>query len=81
MLNPFVMNYPLYVVTGLQISMRQENDATVARYIAMARHRRFRSNCKPNRRLGIDDLGGAPFGIDNRNHHDRKSLFYRGPGS
>ena len=31
--------------------------------------------------LGIDDLGGAFFGIDNRNYHDRKSLFYRGPGS
>jgi len=38
MLNPFVMNYRLYIVTGLQISMRQENDGTVARYIAMARH-------------------------------------------
>jgi hypothetical protein len=31
--------------------------------------------------LGIDDLGGAFFGIDNRNYHDRKSLFYRGPGN
>jgi hypothetical protein len=38
MVNPFVMNYRLYIVTGLQFSMRQENDGTVARYIAMARH-------------------------------------------
>jgi hypothetical protein len=38
MLNPFVMNDRLYIVTGLQISMRQENDGTVVRYIAMARH-------------------------------------------
>jgi hypothetical protein len=43
--------------------------------------RRFRSNCNPNRRLGIDDLGGALFGIGNRNHHDRKSLFDLSPGS
>jgi hypothetical protein len=38
MLNPFVMNYRLYIVTGLQISMRQQNDGTVARDIAMAGH-------------------------------------------
>jgi hypothetical protein len=37
--------------------------------------RRFRSNCKPNRGLRIDDLSGALFGIGNRNHHDRKSPF------
>jgi hypothetical protein len=35
---PFVMKYRLYIVTGSQISMWQENDGTVARYIAMARH-------------------------------------------
>jgi len=29
----------------------------------------------------MDDLGGALLGIYNRNYHDRKSLFYRRPGS
>ena len=29
--------------------------------------------------LGIDDLGGAFFGIDNRNYHDRKSFFIAAP--
>jgi hypothetical protein len=41
--------------------------------------RRCRSNCNPNRRLGIDDLGGTLFGIGNRNHHDRKSFFIAAP--
>jgi hypothetical protein len=37
--------------------------------------------CNPNRRLRIDDFGGTLFGIGNRNHQDRKSLFDLGPGS
>jgi hypothetical protein len=34
-----------------------------------------------SRRLGLDDLSSAFLRIYNRNHHDRKSLFYRRPGS
>jgi hypothetical protein len=35
---PFVTNYRPYIITGLQISMWQENDGTFARDIAMAGH-------------------------------------------
>jgi hypothetical protein len=33
------------------------------------------------RASGLNDLSDPLLGIDNRNYHDRKSFFYRRPGS
>jgi hypothetical protein len=58
---PFVTNYQLYIVTGLQISMWQENDGTFARDIAMAGHPSLlvddvRPDCLANFRFQSPDV-------------------------